>query len=407
MSFRPSSSLTVPPDAETGLYDVKRLALLLGVERATIRTMRRRGQLPEPTSTDINGGAVWDKNIIQEFFDPQEKQVVKTAPRPGLFPILDLFSGCGGMSLGFQMSGFEVLAGFDNWKPAIDTYCKNLGHESFMLDLGDVEATIETLTPYFDRENKPAIIGGPPCQDFSSAGKRAEGARADLTEKYAAVVSHFMPPFFVMENVARAQHAGAFKRAVATLEEAGYKVSMTVLNASKCGVPQSRKRLITIGTLDEAKTLEIFSWLTSHQSEKPTTLRDYFGDSLSTEHYYRHPRSYARRGIFSIDEPSPTIRGVNRPIPGGYPGHAGDSAPIDQARPLTTDERARIQTFPSDFEFVGARTNVEQMIGNAVPPLLGKYIAEALRETIEQYPQLQEWTKTSYTLPQLEVCTAR
>ena len=185
-----------------------------------------------------------------------------------------------------------------------------------------------------------------------------------------------------MENVARAQHAGAFKRAVAIMEEAGYKVSMTVLNAAKCGVPQSRKRLITIGTLDEVKTAEIFRYLELHQSERETTVRDYLGDSLLTEHYYRHPRSYARRGVFSIDEPSPTIRGVNRPIPKGYPGHAGDSAPIENARPLTTSERAKIQTFPEDFRFVGARTNVEQMIGNAVPPLLGKYIASALSESM-------------------------
>ena len=303
--------------------------------------------------------------------------MITTPIDPDLPPVLDLFAGCGGMSLGFQMAGFNVLAGFDNWTPAIETYSKNIGHPATQLDLGDVQATIGALEPYFRGEEKPAIIGGPPCQDFSSAGKRTEGARADLTEKYAAVVAHFVPPFFVMENVARAQHAGAFKRAVKTLENAGYKVSMLVLNASKCGVPQNRKRLITFGTLDESKTANILTHLESNQSETPTTVREYFGESLGIDHYYRHPRSYARRGIFSVDEPSPTIRGVNRSIPQGYPGHAGDSAPVEEARPLTTSERARIQTFPEDYEFVGSRTNVEQMIGNAVPPLMGCYIAEA------------------------------
>ena len=382
MTLHRASNKQTPPDSSTRLYDVRRLAELLGVERSTVRTMRHRGQLPAPTSHDINGGAVWSEDVIEGFYYPKEPALINIPVNPALPPILDLFAGCGGMSLGFQMSGFKVLAGFDNWAPAIETYSRNMGHNSTQLDLGDVESTIEALQPFFQCEEKPAIIGGPPCQDFSSAGKRTEGARADLTEKYATVVTRFMPPSFVMENVARAQHAGAFKRAVAIMEEAGYKVSMTVLNAAKCGVPQSRKRLITIGTLDEVKTAEIFRYLELHQSERETTVRDYLGDSLLTEHYYRHPRSYARRGVFSIDEPSPTIRGVNRPIPKGYPGHAGDSAPIENARPLTTSERAKIQTFPEDFRFVGARTNVEQMIGNAVPPLLGKYIASALSESM-------------------------
>lgn len=382
MTFHRADLTRTPPDEKTHLYDVRRLAELLGVERATIRTMRHRGQLPEPTAADINGGAVWSEKVIQEFCHSEEKTVNTTPVNPELPPVLDLFAGCGGMSLGFQMAGFNVLAGFDNWKPAIETYSKNMGHPATQLDLGDVQATIAALEPYFQGEEKPAIIGGPPCQDFSSAGKRTEGARADLTEKYATVVNRFMPPFFVMENVARAQHAGAFERAVQTLEDAGYKVSMLVLNASKCGVPQSRKRLITFGTLDENKTAEILTRLESNQSEAPTTVREYFGESLDIDHYYRHPRSYARRGIFSVDEPSPTIRGVNRPIPQGYLGHAGDSAPVESVRPLTTNERARIQTFPEDYDFVGARTNVEQMIGNAVPPLMGRYIATSLAKTL-------------------------
>ena len=223
---------------------------------------------------------------------------------------------------------------------------------------------------------RPAIIGGPPCQDFSSAGKRVEGDRADLTEKFAEVVAHFRPPFFVMENVARARSAAAYNRALDTMRGAGYSVETIVLNADRCGVPQTRKRLIAVGTLDARVTESILHRLESEQSSSPMTLRDYFGNRLGTDHYYRHPRSYARRGIFSIDEPSPTVRGVNRPIPSGYPGHPGDSAPVSEARPLTTEERAEVQTFPPGFTWVGSRTNVEQMIGNAVPPRLAKFIAD-------------------------------
>ena len=113
------------------------------------------------------------------------------------------------------------------------------------------------------------------------------------------------------------------------------------------------------------------------------TVRDYFGEDLDFEHYYNPPRSYARRGVFSVDEPAPTIRGVNRPVPPGYESHRGDTAPISEVRALSSRERARIQTFPDWFEFVGARTNVEQLIGNAVPVNLGAFVAERVLRGLE------------------------
>ena len=115
------------------------------------------------------------------------------------------------------------------------------------------------------------------------------------------------------------------------------------------------------------------------------TLRDYFGDSLGFEYYYRHPRNYNRRGVFSIDEPAPTMRGVNRPVPKGYPGHPLDPVPIsDSIRALTTKERALIQTFPPSFVFDGNKTDVEQMIGNAVPVKLAEFVAQALLHHIRE-----------------------
>lgn len=368
------------PDEATGLYDVARLASLLGKTPATIRTMRSRGQLPAPTSPDINGGAVWAQEIIEAFTAPKTGSIGATPCDLDLPPVVDLFAGCGGLSLGFQLARFDVLYGFDNWSCAVDTYNANLGHPAEILDLGDVSASIERLAPFFEKSPRPAIIGGPPCQEFSSAGKRKEGARADLTEKYADIVAHYQPPLFVMENVARAAGAAAYNRALDTMREAGYHVEKIVLNADRCGVPQTRKRLIAFGTHSEALTARILELLQENQAPRPMTMRDYFGDKLGVEHYYRHPRSYARRGIFSIDEPSPTIRGVNRPIPAGYPGHPGDTAPASEARPLTTPERAEVQTFPPGFAWVGSRTNVEQMIGNAVPVRLGKFIGEAIAQ---------------------------
>ncbi len=110
------------------------------------------------------------------------------------------------------------------------------------------------------------------------------------------------------------------------------------------------------------------------------TIRDYLGDSLGLDFYYRHPRNYNRRGVFSIDEPSPTVRGVNRPIPSGYKINSCDPEGINlnDIRPLTTIERSYIQTFPKTFKFDGTKTNLEQMIGNAVPVELAKYVAESI-----------------------------
>lgn len=378
---------SVHPDIATNLYDVRRLAALLKVKPATIRSLRNRGQLPRPTSPDINGGAVWTREIVESYFSAQSAKhppgsTVPCHVNPALPKVIDLFSGCGGMTLGFQLAGFEVLEGFDNWQCAIETYSANLGHAATLLDLGNVDETIQALEKYEGAGEFPAIIGGPPCQDFSSAGTRVEGTRADLTEKYAAIINRFQPPFFVMENVARAEHADAFKRAVSIMENAGYTVQKMVLDASLCGVPQTRKRLITIGAKNPAAVAVIFEWLKDNQADQPMTVRNWFGNSLQTDTYYRHPRSYARRAVFSVDEPSPTIRGVNRPIPTGYPGHPGDAAPVSETRVLTTLERAQIQTFPAGYQWHASRTDTEQMIGNAVPVRMAKFVAESIAHAL-------------------------
>lgn len=384
---------TVKPDAATGLYDKKTLAKGLGVKPSTIKTLKARGQVPDPT-TIIGGVSVWSADEVFSFYglsDAKGGWRLSGLPEVNadLPKVVDLFSGCGGLSLGFQMAGFDVLAGYDNWPCAVDTYRANMSHKAQLLDLSDIKLTISTLEALNQElSSQPAFIGGPPCQDFSSAGKRKEGARADLTEKYATYVAHFQPPFFVMENVARAQHADAFKSAVSTMQHADYNVRYLVIDASRVGVPQIRKRLITFGTKSQELTDRIFEMLIREQSDHQTTIREYFteqlGKPLDIDFYYRHPRSYARRGIFSVDEPSPTIRGMNRPIPKGYPGHKGDAGPIEKARPLTTMERALIQTFPDNFHWIGSRTNVEQMVGNAVPVLLGRYIGQSISRGLRE-----------------------
>lgn len=301
---------------------------------------------------------------------------------------VDLFSGCGGLSLGFQNAGFEILAAFDKWESAVKVYRDNFNHPIYDTDLGSDEGL-----EFVKRFKPKMIIGGPPCQDFSSAGKRDETmGRADLTISYANIVASAKPEWFVMENVERITKNHILKHALKIFKKAGYGISYQVLDASFCGVPQARKRFFLVGHKYSADGF-LNPYFAKNLSSKPMTLFDYFGKSLGVEYYYRHPRSYARRGVFSIYEPSPTIRGVNRPIPKGYPRHEGDPVEIsDKVRPLTTKERSLIQTFPEDFIFNGSKTDLEQIIGNAVPVKLGEYVANCINEYINDKQQNRQIT---------------
>lgn len=302
--------------------------------------------------------------------------------KQNIFRVIDLFSGCGGLSLGIQNAGFNVVAGFDNWELAIDVYNKNFTHQAFVVDIGIIKNNFDIFTKF----HPDIIAGGPPCQDFSSAGKRDETlGRGDLTISFAEIVAAVKPKFFIMENVDRFAKSTKYQQAEKIFRSAKYGLTEKILDASFCGVPQNRKRFFWIGELyGEDRKLE--SYLEADLSNKPMTIRQYFrqiGKTLDVEHYYRHPRSYKRRGVFSIDEPSPTVRGVNRPIPKTYKSHPGDSAPISSViRPLTTLERSYLQTFPTTFNFKGCKTDIEQMIGNAVPVKLAEHVARSLAKYI-------------------------
>lgn len=295
--------------------------------------------------------------------------------------VVDLFCGCGGLSLGFQNAGHEIVASIDNWDAAMDVYRLNFNHPVYKADLMEVD----NATSIVQRYAPEMIIGGPPCQDFSSAGGRnEEGGRAILTVKYAEIVSRVRPQWFVMENVSNITKYKKVYDAIDIFHKSGYGISYTVLNAALCGVPQKRKRFFMVGKLGQDDGF-FDGYFTKNLATKEMTMRDFFGGRLGIEAYYRHPRSYARRGIFSMDEPSPTIRGVNRPMPSGYSLHHNDPVnSLDGIRPLTTWERAEVQTFPHDYLWVGNKTNIEQMIGNAVPVRLAEYVGNAIQQYIAE-----------------------
>lgn len=291
--------------------------------------------------------------------------------------VVDLFSGCGGMSLGLQQAGFNIVGAFDNWDPAIAIYQKNFNHPIFKFDLSCEEAkqAVKRLKPEM-------IVGGPPCQDYSIAGKRNLGKRANLTIRFAEIVAFVKPSWVIFENVYNIEKFNTLPKMKKILADAGYGLSSMVIDASRCGAPQKRRRFILVGKL-KSKDGFLDSLLIEGQSAKQMTVREYLGDALHTQYYYMHPRSYNRRAVFSIDEPASTVRGINRPIPDNYKKHPADKAQIkDGVRSLTTKERSFLQTFPKEFEFVGAKTDVELAIGNAVPPVLACYVANCIKQWI-------------------------
>ena len=292
---------------------------------------------------------------------------------------IDLFCGCGGLSLGFQNAGFDIVAAYDNWKPAIDVYRMNFEHPIYEQDLADerTQAEIKELSP-------DIIIGGPPCQDFSSAGHRNVNlGRAVLTTTYCDIITTIRPQYFLMENVPEITKKDILTEVLERFKDAGYGLSSAVLDASLCGVPQSRKRYVLVGCLEEEDGF-LQKFLDAHLADEPMTMRQYFNDinyDFGVGYYFRVPRSYNRRGVFSIDEPCQTIRGVDRPIPSGYTGHPSDPIEIGpEVRALTVLERGYVQTFPKTFKFEGTKSNLNQMIGNAVPVKLAEYIARAIIE---------------------------
>ncbi len=301
-----------------------------------------------------------------------------SAKRRNKMTVVDVFCGCGGMSLGFQNAGFRVVAGYDNWELATTSYSSNFDHDVHQLDLGNVKAAAEHIAQY----NPDTIIGGPPCQDFSIAGKRLESRRADLTVSYAKVVSLLAPKLMVMENVYSIEKSKALRAAERILKNSGYGITRRVIDASLTGVPQKRRRFFLIASRDLPDDA-FGEVLEANLAKEPMTVHDYFGDELGTEFYYAHPRSYKRRAIFSVHEPSVTIRRVNRPIPANYVQHPADKAAVsDGVRPLTTSERAGIQTFPPDYVFIGSKSQQEHLLANAVPVKLAQYVAEQITKVL-------------------------
>lgn len=309
--------------------------------------------------------------------------------------VVDLFSGCGGLSKGFEEAGHEVILAVERWPSARAVYQANFSHPVADIDLSGVNEA----TALIAQGHPDLIMGGPPCQDFSVAGTRQEGEKAELTVSFASIVAEVKPRWFVLENVPGVAGSQAWATATKILTLEGYGISQHVLNAAHYGVPQNRKRFFAVGCLGERDDF-LAEGIEEGKTLAPLSVRQYLGDELGVEFYYRHPRTWGRRGVFSLDEPSPTIRSTNRPVPPGYKPHPKDAAPVSGARALTPHERARIQTFGREFELFGSATDQNMMIANAVPVNLAKHVACILGLYHEEKsmmcdPKFRPWLESS------------
>jgi len=295
---------------------------------------------------------------------------------------IDLFCGSGGLSAGLMNAGMEVIDAYDNWPAAVKTYKRNIGSHVRLFDLRDIAAAAKAISNL----NPDLIAGGPPCQDFSTAGKRAEGRQASMTVAFGLVIAKCAPRFVLMENVPQARFSQSYQYTRGMLEMLGYQFRECVLDASRCGTPQARKRFFAFGWLegDERIGEKFMASIQRRLATRRLTVKEYMGADIDVEFYYRHPRNYSRRAIFTVHEPSPTIRGVNRPVPPNYKGNYLDSAPPSSARTLTSWERSRIQTFPKDWDWRARDRNAEAelQIGNAVPVNLASFVAEGVLHAI-------------------------
>ena len=315
------------------------------------------------------------------------------------YTFCDAFAGAGGMTLGFVQAGFQPVLAVECDPDAAATHRRNFPnvwlHEGRIEDLG----ADDVMDAVGDREVH-LLCGGVPCQGFSSAGRRDAGdARNHLYQEFIRIARTLRPWFVVMENVPGILHlaSGAFRRAIADeFAEAGYPgMSVRLLQGAEYGVPQVRRRALFVGNRFglpnpyPAPLLNRRHWVpvevaigdlidrprdpaTNHEwTRHGPEMEDRLARLAPGAHLYGYSGSWRR---LQAGEPAPTIKHNN-----GAP-HVHHLLP----RTISAREMARLQSFPDEFVFCGDMASVMLQVGNAVPPLLARHVALALRPSLDQ-----------------------
>ena len=302
-----------------------------------------------------------------------------------------LFAGCGGLDLGFENAGFDIIWANDNNKKIESTYRYN--HKN-------TELIIKSLVDIKSEEipDCDIIIGGPPCQSWSLAGamKGKEDSRGQLFYEYVRVIKDKRPMAFVAENVKgiiSKAHIESFNEIVDMFKEAGYTVTYKLVNAKNYGVPQDRERVFIVGVRNDLKVSYEFPKETNNEGNY-VTLENAIGDLRDNPGEWMEgsfsPIFMSRNRRRSWNEVAFTVQASGRQTQ--IHPDSPEMEKIDKdkwqfknnssmkVRRMSVRECARIQTFPDDFEFLGAPINENyKMIGNAVPVKLAEAIATNLR----------------------------
>jgi DNA (cytosine-5)-methyltransferase 1 len=347
--------------------------------------------------------------------------------------IIDLFCGCGGLSKGFEKAGFEISLAIDMWSDAIETY--NYNHNNKVAICKDIHDLSNGELKAFAKDNDVVgIVGGPPCQGFSTVGTRdINDSRNHLYLEYCRVVEAIQPDFFVLENVNGliTLSGGVFKDdIIKRFENLGYWVKYEIVNAADFGVPQKRERVFFVGIKNR-------EFIFPNYKEKLVTSKEAISDllALSDEDGESETYSYAcppqntyqknmrgkRVNVYNHQITKHTQQtkdiialipdgGKIRDLPREYwhvrkynkafermsstrPSNTVDTGHrnyfhYELNRIPTVRENCRLQSFDDDFIILGSKTSQYKQVGNAVPPLLAYAIAKGIKEQLGKDPLL-------------------
>lgn len=347
--------------------------------------------------------------------------------------IIDLFCGCGGLSKGFEMAGFDVALAIDFWEDAIATY--NFNHSAQVGVCRDIHGlTNEELAEISKQDKIMGVIGGPPCQGFSTVGTRdINDPRNHLYLEYCRVVEAVDPTFFVIENVRglTTLNSGGFKRDIIERFSAlGYTVKHKILNAANFGVPQNRERVFFVGIKgidfkfpdsegevitskeaigdlpalsDEDGDAETYSYITSPQNDYQKRMR---GQRVNVYNHQITKHIQQTKDIIAMIPDGGSIKDLpeeywnirkynkafermssNRPSNTVDTGHR-NYFHYNLNRVPTVRENCRLQSFDDDFIVLGSKTSQYKQIGNAVPPLLSYAIAKSIMDQLKENEML-------------------